>query len=495
MAVINWNPVTVYPEGTPVRDLMVQPTLVLPSGWKYATAMPVKEQRGDTIVFGEVTLEELIDFPVLCGLYMKSYNIAVTPSASYFVHVAVDADDLLPRADSAFVNWQPLVQEAEALFGRTHFDEYHFLVAVADSISHYGLEHRNSSVNACGRTALTEYGRGDYFIPWVLPHEFVHSWCGKYRRPAGMSTPDYQQPKQMRQLWIYEGLTQYLGELLSVRSGLVSRDYYYGQLSVDWGRLKLQAGREWRSLSDIALSTQTVWHNSESWSFYRRRADYYDEGALLWLEVDCRIREASGGAKSLDNFCRSFFGAGDPDAHSVPYELADVVAELSKYADFNFDSLFTVRVGGHRESLDLTPAMAAGWSLDYGRSKPQALANSEKSRECRFYYESLGFAVTDDGLIQQIIPHSPADSAGLSTGMNILGVNGHVFSAERLETALDDCTLSGTVGLLVSHGDMLREMNVRYDGGLRYYVLKRRDGTPDRLQEITTPRARMTGLN
>ena len=490
LAVINWNTVSVYPEGSVSRDLTVEPRLIIPDGWRYATGMPFKEHRGDTLVFDIVSYEELIDFPVICGAYLNTYKIASTAAAEYFVHVAVDEEVLLPFADSAFADWSRLVYETEALFGRTHFDTYNFLVVVGDSVDHYGLEHRNSSVNSVDVKALKEYGKTSYSLQGLLPHEFVHTWCGKYRRSAGMNTPDYQTPMNMELLWVYEGLTEYLGEVLAARSGLMSPDYLKQRWVLEWGDLLHTAGRQWRPLRDVAVTTQTIWGGSESWSFHRRGTDYYSEGALLWLEVDSRIRDLSSSKRSLDDFCRSFFGTGDRDAHSISFEKSDMVSALEELADFAWDSLFTERISRTREKLDESPLSAAGYKFAYATEKPKALSDLESRRERRYFYESVGFAVEDeDNKILQIVPDSPADEAGLYTGMNILGVNAKTFSMDRLEKAIRDAVKTGEIILLVQHGESLDQAILQYREGLRYLTIVPDSKRRQWLDEIIKPRS------
>jgi predicted metalloprotease with PDZ domain len=490
MGVINWSAVSVYPEGIAVRDIMVTPRLILPGGWKYATAMPVKDTRGDTVIFQSVTYEQLLDYPIICGLHFKSIQLKSTPSSDYFVHVVVDEDYLLSLIDSAFAQpgWNKLARETEALFGRTHFDSYHYLVAISDSIPHYGLEHRNSSVNSTGLRSLTAYGEKDFFLQWVLPHEFVHAWCGKYRRPAGMNTPDYQTPKDMQLLWVYEGLTSYLGMILYARTGLTSTDYFMEDVAKWWGKLRFTTGRQWRSLHDVAVSTHTVWGGSDNWKFLRRGADYYPEGAMLWLEIDARLRDMSGGSKSLDDFCRSFFGRGDVKAHSIPYTRDDLVSALSELGNYGWDSLITARISGVSPTLDETPLRIAGYEFGFTNQKPSLVGYSEDTDECRYYYASLGLAIADaEQKVLQIVPDSPADKAGLCTGMTVVGVNGKTFSFDRLEKAIRDAADTGSLTLLTRHGELIQNHDVNYGGGLRWLKLQPLDGQTRWLDSIIAP--------
>jgi predicted metalloprotease with PDZ domain len=489
MGLINWNAVAVYPENLKIRELRVEPRLILPEGWKFASALPYQQKAGDTLIFDMVTFEELVDMPVLCGRYLRSYEIEWNGSVKHYIHAATDQELLLEYADSAFASgWGRLIEEADEIFGRQHFEDYHFLVSISDSTGTYGLEHRNCSVNSGKINMLTNYGKSAYFFPYVMPHEYVHAWCGKYLRPAGMNTPDFQTAKDMELLWVYEGLTEYLGTLLSVRSGLVPAEYNNDDLAAYWGNLRHTAGRDWRSLKDVAVSTQTVWGGPDSWGFHRRGADYYAEGALLWLEVDSRIREATADQENLDTFCREFFGTGDPDAHSLSYEKEDIVDLLTDLVDFNWDSLFTVRLEGLSGDLDPSGLAQAGYRFGYTSEKPEALSHSETRHKTRYFYESLGFAVSiENGSLQQIVPGSPADEAGVYTGQKIIGVNGKTYTIERLEQAIEDTRRSGQVELLLQHGELLDSYTIEYSDGPRYFILEPIEGRTQWLDEILKP--------
>jgi len=490
LGVLNWNTVSIYPEGSVARDLKVSPRLILPAGWKYATAMPVKETRGDTVLFETVTYEELIDFPVICGLYLKTFKLETKASADYFIHFVVDEEVMLPFTDSAMADqgWGKLVDEAATMFGREHYDSYHFLVPISNSIIHYGLEHRNSSVNSLDFKALKGYGKTRYSLQGLLAHEFVHAWCGKYRRPIGMSTPDYQIPKNRQLLWVYEGLTSYLGMVLEARSGLVSKDYHRADIAQYWGNLRRKTGREWRSIKDIAISNHTVWEGSDSWAFQRRSADYYPEGAFLWLEVDARIRNATNGKQSLNDFCQSLFGTSEITAHSIPYAQSDLVSELNELVVFDWDSLFNSKISGISDKLDETPLEEAGYRLQFTAKKPKPIANYESQNECHYYYESIGFAVEEeDNMVLQVIPGTPGDEAGIYTRMKILGVNGKTFSFDRMDKAITDATKTGLITLLTQHGEELKELTINYSDGLRYFELQLIEGRKNWLDEIMKP--------
>ncbi|MEW5796964.1 MAG: hypothetical protein AB1772_11465 [Candidatus Zixiibacteriota bacterium] len=490
--VINWNAVTVYPEGEPVAGILVHPILILPNTWRFATALPVDHINRDTVVFQHVSYEELLDCPVICGLHMNSYDLAPTSMARYSFHVVVDDEMLLRHADSAFagsaqVKWQSLIAETEALFGKTPFRDYRFLIAVSDSIMTYGIEHRTSSYNSSSTAALYGSGQSDFWFQWLLPHEFAHAWVGKYRSPRGMAVPDFHTPLQLDLLWVYEGLDEYLGNILAVRSGLVSPQRYKQEQALEWTNLINTSGRNWRSLRDVAVSTPTFWHNSRSWALLRRGADYYEEGAMLWLEIDCRLRELTNGEASLDTYCRSFLGPGSRNAAS--FDRKEIVSTLNALAAFSWDSLITNRIDKLSDTLNHTALAASGYQINYTDEKPQVLAETEGANGAHIYDASLGLTITDYlAQVDQIVPGSPADKAGLVTGMSIIGVNGKTFSFERFEKAISDAVTTGELRLLTQRGEILREYTIRYDGGPRYLKLEPIDGRTHWLDSILAPR-------
>ena len=303
-----------------------------------------------------------------------------------------------------------------------------------------------------------------------------------------MTVTDYQTPLQMELLWVYEGLDQYLGDVLALRSGLVPADRFREDKATGWGQLRYTTGRNWRSLEDIAVSNYAM-GTGESWYFLRRGWDYYGEGALLWMEIDCRLRELSDGKVSFDDFCRAFFGTGDRTAHSVPFEKSEMLSILNGLAAYNWDSLMTIRMAGVSEKLDETPLQVAGYQFGYTFEKPKPLSDGETGAKMRFYDASLGFQLLDDkATIGQIVPGSPADKAGLVTGMSILGVNGKAYSVERFEKAIRDAVTSGEITLLVQHGETLQEKTLKYCDGLRYLTLEPIEGNRRWLDEIAKPR-------
>ena len=487
LGVINWNTVIVYPEGVPVNEISVSPRIVLPESWEFGTALPFDKRKGDTVIFKAITLEEFLDKSLICGRNFQTIELLETEMAKYYLHLAADDQADLPQGDSILIPFRNLILEAEALFGRTHFGEYHLLVTLSENIPRTGLEHRNSSLNAAKANELREAKWKDKRIPYLIPHEFAHAWCGKYRRPEGMLTSDFMEDKNTNLLWVYEGLDQYLGYVLAVRSGFVPLDEFKGRMASTLGGFINKKGRRWRPLQDTEVAGYTLRGGSKSWSYLRRGQDYYAEGAMIWMEFDSRIRNATNNEKSLDDFCQDFFSAGDPLAHAVPFGLGEIVARLNNLVELPWDSLINAKVYQVHEEYEPEVARYAGYRLEYTDKKPDYIKQSEKRNKTTSLYESLGFGVNSSNKITDIIPESPADSAGMYPGMEIAGVNGKKYSKERLIDAVKQTKETGSTMLLTLAGDEFREIEIIYDKGLQYYILNPLEGFPDRISDIMKP--------
>ncbi|MFC1485424.1 hypothetical protein ACFL55_00140 [Candidatus Latescibacterota bacterium] len=491
IGVINWNTITIYPEGIPVRDINVHLKLILPKDWQYGSALPFDHASGDTLVFQTVTFEEFIDMPLICGTEFRTVKFASTKMADYYLHIAADDREFLPKNDSTFVAFAHLADEAKALFGRTHFDEYHFLLTVSDLIpSSGGLEHRNSSLN---RLPANVFFRGsqkyDFGLTSLLSHEFVHAWCGKYLRPDGMNTPDYQIDKNMDLLWVYEGLTQYLGIVLMTRSGFYTFDNTLDRFALACGMCFNQQGRRWRSLRDTQVAHYTLSGGSESWGLLRRNQDYYNEGAMIWLEFDARIRNATNGAKSLDDFCASFFGTGNLSTHAISFDLNDIISSLSELADEPWAALIDQKTNETEKEFHPDGITQSGYSFTFTDEKSDFLKFQENNRIHRhIYVQSVGLRINAEGIINNVVPGGPADQAGLYDGVKVIGVNGKTFSYDMFENAVRNTTTSGNLTLLTLEADTFFEYKIDYNGGLRYSKLVPVDGKRDWLKEIMAPK-------
>jgi predicted metalloprotease with PDZ domain len=490
IGIINWNTIAIYPEGVPIHDITVHLKLVLPTGWQYGSALPFDYDNGDTLVFKPVTFEEFIDMPLICGTNFRTVKYASTKMADYYLHIAADDDEFLPKNDSTFIAFTRMADEAEALFGRTHFDEYHFLLTVSDFIpGSIGLEHRNSSLNGVKANVFEDPQKHNPFLWYVMPHEFVHAWCGKYRRPTGMNTPDYQTTKNMDMLWIYEGLDQYLGVVLMTRSRFVTFDELLDERALWWGWYFNQQGRLWRSLRDTQVANYTIRTDSESWGFLRRNQDYYEEGAMIWLEFDARIRSATNGAKSLDDFCATFFGTGDTATHAISFELTDIISSLGELADLPWAALIDQKINGTEKEFDPEGIRQSGYTFTFTAKKSDILKwQEDEAWEHKVYHKSVGLTVNEDGVVGEVVPDGPADQSGLYDGVKVVGVNGKTFNYERFENAVRNTTTIGKLTLLILEADTFQEYEIDYDGGLRYDKLEPVDGKRDWLKEIMAPK-------
>ncbi|NNE09218.1 MAG: hypothetical protein HKN20_11710 [Gemmatimonadetes bacterium] len=493
--VINTNTVAVYPEGPAVQEIEVRPRFLLPPGWKHGSALKEVRQgdrasRGDTLVFETVTFEDYVDKPLIAGRWLKTIELANTKNAHWYLHVSADEAESIPDDnDSLIAPIRKLCLESEALFGRTHFADYHFLLSLSDH-HRLGIEHRNSSLNSDKPDTFLDKEWIDTGIETLLPHEVIHAWCGKYRRPAGMIAPDYQKPKETGGLWVYEGLDEYLEKLLAARAGFRDEEVTRSALAYGSAAMIHQKGRAWRPLYDTASSAGILRGGSTYWTWLRRGQDYYNEGVFIWLEIDARLREMTGGRKTLDDFCARFFSNGDPGAHTVGFERAEIVGILNDLAPYDWAALIAERVDVAPGDKLPEGVERAGWKLGWSEARTPSIKEIETIYKYDRLYDSVGFAVENDGKIGSIVPGSAAERAGLLKDMEIVGVDGRRYTSDRLIDAIKSTPETGRFELLVDEAERLRTIAVEYDGGLRYYTLERDESKTDWLSEILKPRTK-----
>jgi predicted metalloprotease with PDZ domain len=490
LGIINWNTVLLKPEGISAAALRVELELTLPPDWQAGSALTVASRHGNRLRFEPVSYEQLIDRPLICGLHYRQVELARTKGAVYLLDIVADEARDLPQQDSVLAPLGALALEGEALFGPApHFAAYHFLLAVSDHVPRIGLEHRESSLNSARANAFRELDWIDNGIGYLLPHEFVHAWVGKYRRPVGMATGDFHTAKNTEDLWIYEGLTQYLGNVLAVRSGLVTFDEFRQTLVRYTGQRLREKGRQWRPLRDTAVAGYTLRGGSASWGLLRRGQSYYVEGALTWLDFDARLRERSAGLHSLDEFCRAFFGGGDQGRTMLSFTAEDVLAGLEEL-DGNVDWADLVESRVERTQREFTPewVASAGYRLKLVDEVPALLKKREKRGKYIYLGESLGLTVMNLGRISSVTPGGVADAAGVYPGIEIIGVNGFKFSPERLRSAVEDSPETGHVELLTLDGERFATFDLPYDGGRQFWAAELREDRIDRLADIAAER-------
>jgi predicted metalloprotease with PDZ domain len=442
----------------------------------------VAGKSGSRVRFSPVSLETLVDSPVIAGEHFRTVDLGSEPP--HKLHVVADSAAALDIKAEDVRRFSRLVTEAKSLFGAHHYRRYDFLLTLSDNVAHFGLEHHESSDNRRVEKFLTDEDARTMGAT-LLPHELAHSWNGKYRRPAGLATPDFQEPMEGELLWVYEGLTTYLGNLLAVRSGLWTNLNFQDEMAQNAAVLDCQPGRTWRSLADTTVAAQLLYRSRPEGAAWRRKTDFYPEGGLIWLEADTLIRQRSKGSLSLDDFCRRFFGGESGPPMVVPYVLDDVIAALNETVSYNWREFFRKRIYEIAPRAPLGGIENAGWRLAYTNKVPASLKSREVARKFTDTTFSLGLLVQHDGYITDVLPGSPADKAGIGPAMKLIGVNSRRWTPEILRRAVSSATTNrGPIELLVENGDYFKTCEIRYRDGERYPYLKRDDTKPDLLSGI-----------
>jgi predicted metalloprotease with PDZ domain len=473
LAVISWNQVLLYPKGATIQEMQCRASLRLPSGWKLGTALPIDKQADALTTFSPVSLETLVDSPVLCGAYLRQTLLGPDGGPAHYLVMACDSEAGLEMTAEYRVKYDRLISEAGALFGARHYKSYRFLLALSDQLAHFGEEHHESSDNhAPERMFLDSETRLLYST--LLSHEYTHSWNGKYRRPVDMIVDDFQKPIRTRELWVYEGLTEYYGMVLAARSGLYTPEQFHDHLGVIVEWAKNQKGRSWRPLDDTAVAAQLLYQAPRGGQARRRGVDFYDEGVLLWLDADTLIREKTQGKKSLDDFCRRFHG-GKGGAPAVKgYTFDDVVNDLSAVVEHDWKAFLTERLTATDAAPPLDGVKRGGWKLGYDDKPSDYLSAQESENKSIDLTTTLGLIVKEDGSVVDVIPDKPADKAGVAPGMKVVAVNTRRFSTQVLRTALAATKKSDAgVQLLVENGDYFQTYALAYKGGEKYPRLER----------------------
>jgi len=491
---LNWYLVTLYPQGAKSDDLTYVASLRVPAGWKYGTALPVlKEAAGET-EFAPATLTTLMDSPVIAGAFFRDIDLSSGQKTQHTLHVAADGASALEASSSEVQHLRQLVAEEQALFGARHYRRYDFLLALTDRMPPDGVEHHESSDNRTPEALFLDPDVREMHMD-LLPHESVHSWNGKYRRPAGLATPNYQEPMKGDLLWVYEGLTQYLGQILTARSGFWTPEKFRENLAATAAYLNDRPGRSWRDLEDTAISAQLLYGAPPAGSSWRRSVDYYDESTLIWLEADTIIRRESKDQKTLDDFCRKFHGGESSGPRLETYTFDDVVAAMNETAPYDWRKFFLGRIHTHGPGAPLGGIENSGWKLVYTETINEHQRSEEAAEFTVDMQFSLGFQVhapfgADGSQVEDVVPGSPADRAGLAAGMQLIAVNGRKWTPDLLRDAIRRARDSKEpIELLAQNGDYFRSYKIDYHGGERYPHLEAIAGKPDLLTEIIRMKA------
>jgi predicted metalloprotease with PDZ domain len=485
--VLDWNTVVLYPEGAATDEVPVRAQLRLPAGWKYACALAAARATNGVVEFPQTSLGILVDSPVLSGKYFKTVELRSDGAPPVFLDIAAETSE----AADISVEWQTLfrrmIAEGGALFGGYPYAQYHFLLALSNEVGNDGLEHRQSSdIRMSLRSFSDEANRLAY--GYLLPHEYVHSWNGKYRLPAGLVTHNFQEPQTTELLWVYEGLTRYLNWVLAARSGIFTLQEARDYAALLAAQTANRSGREWRTLQDTAVSAQFLNDAPDQWQSLRRGVDYYDESLFIWLEADTIIWRQTQGKRSLDDFCRTFFNPPSNSSEVKTYVFEDIVRTLNGVAEHDWKIFFETRLnatGTDRAPLDgLT---ANGWNLVYGDTVGSVQAARDKVHQTIEERFSLGLLLQEDGTVVDVVRDSPAWKAGLGPDMKILAANQRPWSPQALRDAIAaDRNSTAPLILSVQNGSQTFQADVKDHQGTRYPRLVR-NANPDVMTEILRP--------
>ncbi|XEA93294.1 M61 family metallopeptidase [Xanthomonas sp. DAR 80977] len=480
---LQWNTTALYPAGVYARNIKAQASVTLPPGWSYATALETAGRVGDTVTFKPIDFDDLVDSPMFAGKYYKRIALDAGGKAPVYLNVFADEAKSLEAKPEQIKAHAALVQQMDKLYGARHFDHYEFLLALTEKLGGIGLEHHRSSENSGPLNYFTEWDKS-----WdrrdLLPHEFNHSWNGKYRRGADLATPNFNVPMGDSLLWLYEGQTQFWGEVLSARSGLWTQNQARDALAdVAATYQRGRPGMAWRALQDTTNDPTMSMRRPRAYRSYQMSEDYYSGGQMLWLETDAKLRELSGNKRSIDDFAKAFFGMHDGAWDVNPYTFEDIVATLDGVARYDWATFLRSRVDGHGPLVG--GIEASGWKLVYTDQPNEAVKTYEATKKGIGLTYSLGLSLDDKGSVQDVLWDGPAFDAGIIAGNSIVAVNGREYSADTIKDAIT-AAKGGTapIELLVKRGNRYDTLRIAYHGGLQYPHLERIPGKPDRLSEL-----------
>lgn len=489
LLVLEFNDFVLYPAQLTAQEVDVAAQVLIPPGWQADDALLLNEEEAGVIGLPRVSLSTLVDSPLLAGEYFRSVALTGGPGSTR-ISIAADAPRDLAASDAVMAGLRQLVAEATALFGPGHYQRYVWLTALSDGLSHDGLEHHESSDIRAAQDLFIDPARA---IDWhVFPHEYVHSWNGKYRRPQGLATQSYQQPMNDALLWVYEGVTRYYGDLvLATRSGLSSGEETRAYVAYIAALMQRdRPGRAWRSVADTALAVPDYAGAPPEWTSIRRSSDYYAEGLLLWLDADTMIRRSSKGAHCLDDFARDFFGGPERRPAVRPYSRYDLIRALHAVAPLDWSAFFTSRVDAINARAPLRGLHDSGWMLTYDDTPSSFLTALEQDSSVDDFSFSLGLSAQHDGTVVDVITGSPAFAAGIAPAMQIIAIAGHRWTAAAARDAILAAQKTSTpLELVVASSDLVRVLQVSYHGGLRYPHLQRDASQSDLLGQILAPRS------
>ncbi len=490
---LKWNRLVWYPFAA-TDGLKFQASVTLPKDWGIATALTEKLRDGDTVRFEAESLTTLVDSPLQIGRYHAEYDVTGKSPVKHSIAVMADSQaavdsakaDISKDGRASFLDSvRRLHEEAEAMTGAQHYRSYRWLLSLSDEGASDGLEHHECSEDGVDENSIVNpsyyFDLGD-----LLCHEYFHSFNGKFRRPGGLCTPEFRTPMRDELLWVYEGMTQFYGEVLEERAGFSTPEQFREMMAFNYDHMNSHKGRNWRPLADTAVAAQLLYGSGNSFVAARRLTDYYTEMTLVWLEVDQKIRDLTKNSKSLDDFSRLFHGGASNGIEVKPYTFEEVVATLNQVAPYDWASLLRERVYTVQPTPTTEGLTAAGWRISYNETPNVAIAFAEGRKEPLWFADSTGLFVKD-GVISDVVPGSPADKAGLAPSMKITAVNARRYDPDLLKAATGQTAHGTPLELTVESQGFTRTVKLDYAGGLRYPHLVRIEDKPDRLADLLKP--------
>lgn len=491
LAVLSWNQVLLLPKGVDAETITTHASVTVPAGWSMTTALAATKRRDGGYDLEPASAARLIDSPTQMGLYTK--QIALTgaaPRADITHTLSIYADDPSSLATPAdFVDtYSRLVAEAGALFGTRKYRHYTWLLTLSDQVAHFGLEHHESSDDRTDADTLSS-DDARMGLAELMAHEYVHSWNGKYRRPAGLLSPDYQRPMDASLLWVYEGMTQFWGDILPSRAGLQTADFFHESVAQRAGYFDIETGALWRPLADTAVAAQTLYNSPGSWSSARRRVDFYAASEFLWLDVDAELRARTNGKASIDDYVAKFY-AGDPGSPEVkPYQEQDVYDTLNAIAPADWKALIRNHLDSTGPGALLAGLRRTGWTLYYSAEPNAAIAANEKRRKSADRSWSIGAVIAKSGTVIDVIENRAAAKAGMSPGVQIVAVGGREYAPDVLDAEIVAAQKTKKpIEMMIKDGDIFKTLSIAYYDGPRFPHIKRIEGTTDNLSLITASR-------
>jgi predicted metalloprotease with PDZ domain len=498
LAVLEWEKLLLYPANTPVKEIPIQPSVKVPEGWGIGTALTPTDgydpqhPKGGTTHYAATTVEQLEDSPVITGEYFHEFALAPEVTPKHYIDVVADSPEDSQLRPALLSELNNLVRETGAAYASRHYNVYHFLLTLSDVAGGEGLEHGQSSDNGVGEKGFSDPAH-QLAESDLLSHEFTHSWNGKYRRPFNLYQDDFTKMQEGSLLWVYEGMTQYLGNVLAARSGLKSQEQYRDMLAASAANLDYKPGRQWRSTEDTAIAASILRGGNPAWANWKRGQDYYQEGELFWLDADTTIRKVTDNKKSLTDFLHIFLGkGGNTGPLIVTYNRDELIADLNQVAKYDWATFMHDHIDAINPHADLAGIEQGGYKLVY-TDKPTKSARTIASTGGRRgggtdVWYSIGIRVMGDGDISDVRWNGPADKAKLFPGQKIIAVNGNVYSGDALRTAIKEAKVKTEPIHLILQGDtFVTTADLDYHEGERFPSLVRVDGTPDYLDDITKP--------